>query len=46
MACLTLDPEWRWGLEGTSTSWYSSLRLFRQRFDEDWGGVVQAMRQN
>ena len=38
-------PEWRWGLEGTSTSWYSSLRLFRQRFDEDWGGVVQAMRQ-
>ena len=38
-------PEWRWGLEGTSTAWYSSLRLFRQRFDGDWAGVVQAMRQ-
>lgn len=38
-------PEWRWGLEGTRTAWYSSLRLFRQRFDGDWTGVVQAMRQ-
>ena len=38
-------PEWRWGLEGTHTPWYSSLRLFRQRFDGDWTGVVQAMRQ-
>ena len=38
-------PEWRWGLEGTSTAWYSSVRLFRQRFDGDWSGVVQDMRQ-
>lgn len=38
-------PEWRWGLEGKSTPWYASLRLFRQRFDGDWAGVVQAMRQ-
>ena len=38
-------PEWRWGLEGTHTAWYTSLRLFRQRFDGDWAGVVQAMRQ-
>ena len=38
-------PEWRWGLEGTSTPWYSSMRLFRQSFDGDWAGVVQAMRQ-
>ena len=38
-------PEWRWGLEGTSTAWYKSMRLFRQRIDGDWSGVVQAMRQ-
>ena len=38
-------PEWRWGLEGTRTAWYSSLKLFRQRFDGDWSGVVQAMQQ-
>ena len=38
-------PEWRWGLEGNSTAWYSSLKLFRQRFDGDWAGVVRAMQQ-
>ena len=37
-------PEWRWGLEGTSTPWYSSMKLFRQSFDGDWPGVVRAMR--
>ena len=38
-------PEWRWGLEGKSTDWYCSLRLFRQRFDGDWAGVIREMRQ-
>ena len=38
-------PEWRWGLEGTTTAWYSSVRLFRQSFDGDWPGIVKAMRQ-
>ena len=37
-------PEWRWGLEGTSTAWYSSLRLFRQDYDGEWTGVIEAMR--
>ena len=38
-------PEWRWGLGGTTTGWYSSLRLFRQRFDGDWAGVVGTMQE-
>ena len=36
-------PEWRWGLQGEHTAWYSSLRLFRQASDGDWVGVVRAM---
>ena len=36
-------PEWRWGLEGCTTPWYSSLRLFRQLENGNWQGVVEAM---
>ena len=36
-------PEWRWGLEGCTTPWYSSLRLFRQTENGNWQGVVEAM---
>jgi tetratricopeptide (TPR) repeat protein len=32
-------PEWRWGLEGGTTSWYPTARLFRQRTRGDWSGV-------
>lgn len=36
-------PEWRWGLEGEHTTWYDSVRLFRQPHDEDWDAVIEAM---
>jgi len=39
---LPYEPDWRWGLEGDTTEWYPSMRLFRQREQEkgDWGPVI------
>ena len=34
-------PDWRWGLEGESTSWYPSMRLFRQTKSGNWDDVME-----
>ena len=34
-------PDWRWGLEGDTTFWYPSMRLFRQRQRGNWDEVLQ-----
>jgi hypothetical protein len=34
-------PDWRWGTSGTAIAWYPTARLFRQRTDGDWAGVVR-----
>ena len=34
-------PEWRWGLEGDSTFWYPSMRLFRQKERNNWEEVME-----
>jgi len=34
-------PDWRWGLTGSSTKWYPSVRIFRQKNLNDWGSVIQ-----
>lgn len=36
-------PEWRWMLEGTTTPWYPSMRLFRQKQDGNWDDVFKEM---
>ena len=33
--------DWRWGLEGDRTPWYSSVKIFRQGPDRQWGPVIQ-----
>lgn len=33
-------PEWRWGLEGSTTPWYPSMHLFRQEERHDWSGLI------
>ena len=34
-------PDWRWGLEGDSTFWYPSMRLFRQSERGNWDEVMK-----
>ena len=34
-------PDWRWGLEGDTTFWYPTMRLFRQREKGDWDEVME-----
>ncbi len=36
-------PEWRWLLQGESTPWYPTMRLFRQDASRDWAPVFQRM---
>jgi tetratricopeptide (TPR) repeat protein len=33
-------PDWRWTLQGETTPWYPTARLFRQRALGDWDDVI------
>ena len=37
---LSYQPDWRWGLEGQTTFWYPTMRLFRQMHKENWDKVI------
>jgi hypothetical protein len=34
-------PDWRWTLDGETTPWYPSARLFRQTTLGDWRPVIE-----
>jgi hypothetical protein len=38
---LTDVADWRWMLEGETTSWYPTMRLFRQTRPGDWAGLME-----
>jgi hypothetical protein len=38
-------PEWRWGLEGDTSFWYPSMRLFRQSERGNWSEVMERVAQ-
>lgn len=41
---LPFAPDWRWGIAGERTPWYSTARLFRQPSIGDWTSAVTALR--
>lgn len=38
---LSYDPDWRWGLHGSTTVWYPTMKIFRQPKLLDWKSVVR-----
>jgi uncharacterized protein (TIGR03032 family) len=38
---LSQVADWRWMLEGETTPWYPTMRLFRQTLPGDWDGVIE-----
>ncbi len=38
-------PEWRWGLDGDTSFWYPSMRLFRQSERGNWSEVLERVAQ-
>jgi ADP-heptose:LPS heptosyltransferase len=40
---LPFAPDWRWTLDGDSTPWYPTARLFRQTARGDWDSVIDSV---
>ena len=36
-------PDWRWGINGETTFWYPSMKLFRQQKRDNWMGVMEKL---
>jgi hypothetical protein len=37
---IPFQPDWRWTLDGETSPWYPTARLFRQTSLGDWDGVI------
>jgi tetratricopeptide (TPR) repeat protein len=40
---LSRIPDWRWGAQGDSCGWYSTMHLFRQETPGDWDSVFNTI---
>ncbi len=38
-------PEWRWGMRNSSTFWYPSMKLFRQKGRDNWNELMERVDQ-
>lgn len=43
-AMIPFVPDWRWQLEGDTTPWYDSVKLFRQPERNDWASVIERIK--
>jgi hypothetical protein len=41
---LPYNPDWRWKIEGDTTEWYDSLRLFRQSERDNWEELFERVK--
>jgi len=37
---IPFNPDWRWGIDGNTTPWYDSVRIFRQEQRDEWAPVI------
>lgn len=43
-AMIPFVPDWRWQLEGDTTPWYDSVKLFRQPERNNWASVIERIK--
>ena len=39
-------PDWRWLVDGADTPWYSSMKLYRQTAINNWGSVLDKVKED
>lgn len=37
------NPDWRWGINGETTKWYPSVKLFRNKYNDKWASVFASL---